>query len=95
MTVEREFWVPGELLDVIFESQGSFVNDVATFKIKEGSEEDKFLKFTGVAGYLSLVNNENSLAKDFAPGDLVDVNTLNSMVLMVAIRSCVKRQPMH
>ncbi|AMP20384.1 hypothetical protein AZF37_03655 [endosymbiont 'TC1' of Trimyema compressum] len=58
-------------LEVIFGSKASFVENIAIFNIKENKEEDKFLKFTGSEGYLSLVNNDNSLSKDFVPSDLV------------------------
>ena len=79
MTVGERIWVPGQLLEVTFGSKASFVDNIAIFNIKENKKEDKFFKFTGSEGYLSLVNNDNFLSKDFVPSDLVDVNSLNSI----------------
>ena len=79
MTLGDRIWIPGELIEPIFGSQGTFVDGIATFNIKESTGADKFIKFTGAEGYLALVNKENPLPKEFVPGDLVDVSTLDSI----------------
>lgn len=70
--------VPGEIIEVIYPDNATFIDGIATFNLG-GEKGEDFSLFTGSEGYLRLVNQQNKLTAAYAPTDLVEVNTLGSI----------------
>ena len=71
--------VPGELLEELYPDTGTFEDGVATFNLIGTKTTEDYTQFTGAEGYLRLVNKSNQLTAAYAPTDLIDVNSLNSI----------------
>lgn len=74
----EEILVPGDLLSDLLGETATFNEGIATYNLRGGV--DKELKvFTGTEGYLKLVNKSHVLSPEYAPDDLIDVQTLGGI----------------
>lgn len=80
MTVEGLTLIPGELIQVLDPEGAAFEDGKARISLGGSSPEGKFQEFTGNEGYLRLVNQTNTLPAAYAPDDLLEVNSLNSIM---------------
>lgn len=78
MTVGDLTLIPGELMEDLIED-AAYKNGVLTYRLSDEAVAQKYETFTGNEGYLRLVNKENPLPPEFAPTDLVEMNSLKSI----------------
>ena len=71
--------VAGELLEELFPKESSFKDGKATLSLKGSEPAGEYITYTGLEGYLRLVNKENPLTAEYAPTDLVSVNSYSSI----------------
>lgn len=80
MTLEDNFiLISGDIIERLFPDEGTFKDGVATFNLIGTEAKGEYAEFTGGEGYLRLVNKDNKLTAAYAPTDLIDVNSLNSI----------------
>ena len=80
MTVEGLTLIPGELIEEIDPKGASFEEGLGRISLGGKAPEGEYQEFTGKEGYLRLVNQTNTLPAAYAPEDLVEVNSLNSIM---------------
>ncbi len=72
--------VPGELAERLLPKIAKFDNGKIAFTLSGDKPEGEYQNFADYDGYLRLVNKENPLTKNYEPTDLVNVNSLDSII---------------
>lgn len=80
VTYEKLVLIPGELAEELYPKNFNFNEGEIVFTLSNELPEGEYYSIDDYDGYLRLVNRDNLLSENYEPTDLININTLKTII---------------